>query len=191
MEQPVQLNTTVGLTSNCVLIRRDGLESAIEDSAAPIHNRHGHVTGAVMVFHDVSVARGLSLQVSHLAQHDFLTDLPNRVLLNDRLTQAIGLARRHGTQLAVLFLDLDRFTHVNDSLGHVTGDTLQQSMASRLVSCVRRSDTVSRQGGDEFVLLLSEIAHADDAAASAHKVLTALAAPLEVAHHELYVSALT
>jgi len=185
----VQLNKTVGLTSNCILIRRDGLESGIEDSAAPIHNRHGHVTGAVMVFHDVSVARALSLQVSHLAQHDFLTDLPNRTLLSDRLTQAIGFARRHGARLAVLFLDLDRFKHVNDSLGHVIGDTLLQSMAGRLVACVRRSDTVSRQGGDEFVLLLSEVAHADDAAAAAHKMLTAVAAPVEIAQHELYVTA--
>lgn len=189
MELAVQLNKTVGLTSNCVLIRRDGLESGIEDSAAPIHDRHGHVTGAVMVFHDVSVARALSLQVSHLAQHDVLTDLPNRTLLNDRLTQAIELARRRGTRLAVLFLDLDRFKHVNDSLGHVIGDTLLQSMAERLVACVRRSDTVSRQGGDEFVLLLSEIAHANDAAAAAHKMLTAVAAPVEIARHGLCVTA--
>ena len=189
MALAVQLNKTVGLTSNCVLIRRDGLESAIEDSAAPIHNRHGHVIGAVMVFHDVSVARGLSLQISHLAQHDFLTDLPNRMLLNDRLTQAIGLARRHGKQLAVLFLDLDRFKHVNDSLGHVIGDKLLQSIAGRLVACVRSSDTVSRLGGDEFVLLLSEIERADDAAASAQKMLTALTAPHETADHDLHVTA--
>lgn len=189
MELAVQLNKTVGLTPNCVLIRRDGLESAIEDSAAPIHNRNGHVTGAVMVFHDVSVARALSLQISHQAEHDFLTDLPNRMLLNDRLTQAIGLARRHGKQLAVLFLDLDRFKHVNDSLGHVIGDKLLRSMAGRLVTCVRSSDTVSRQGGDEFVLVLSEIEHADDAAASAQKILTALMAPHDVAHHDLHVTA--
>jgi diguanylate cyclase (GGDEF)-like protein/PAS domain S-box-containing protein len=189
MELAVQLNKTVGLTSNCVLIRRDGVESGIEDSAAPIHNRHGHVTGAVMVFHDVSAARALSLQISHLAQHDFLTDLPNRMLLNDRLTQAIELGRRHGKQLAVLFLDLDRFKHVNDSLGHEIGDKLLQSMAGRLVSCVRSSDTVSRQGGDEFVILFSEIEHADDAAASAQKILTALRAPHDVAHHDLHVTA--
>ena len=189
MELAVQLNKTVGLTSNCVLIRRDGVESGIEDSAAPIHNRHGRVTGAVMVFHDVSAARALSLQISHLAQHDFLTDLPNRMLLNDRLTQAIELGRRHGKQLAVLFLDLDRFKHVNDSLGHEIGDKLLQSMAGRLVSCVRGSDTVSRQGGDEFVVLFSEIEHADDAAASAQKILAALRAPHDVAHHDLHVTA--
>jgi len=137
----------------------------------------------------VSAARALSLQISHLAQHDFLTDLPNRMLLNDRLTQAIELGRRHGKQLAVLFLDLDRFKHVNDSLGHEIGDKLLQSMAGRLVSCVRGSDTVSRQGGDEFVILFSEIEHADDAAASAQKILAALRAPHDVAHHDLHVTA--
>ena len=110
------------------------------------------------------------------------------MLLHDRLTQAIGLARRHGHHLAVLFLDLDRFKHVNDSLGHETGDRLLQSVGARLTTCVRRSDTVSRQGGDEFVLLLSEVEHADAAAAVAHKVIATLAAPHAVAGHELHVT---
>ena len=109
--------------------------------------------------------------MAHLAQHDFLTDLPNRMLLSDRVTNAIALARRHGKRRAVLFLDLDRFKHINDSLGHAIGDKLLQSVAQRLVACVRGSDTVSRQGGDEFVVLLSEIEHAEDAALSAEKML--------------------
>ena len=88
-------NKTVGLSANCVLIRRDGYESAIEDTAAPIHDRRGQLTGAVIVFHDVSVARAMSLRMSYLAQHDFLTELPNRMLLNDRLAQAIASAHRH------------------------------------------------------------------------------------------------
>ena len=92
----------IGLTANCVLIRRDGYESAIEDTAAPIHDRRGHVTGAVIAFHDVSMARATSLRMSYLAQHDFLTGLPNRMLLNDRLMQAIAFALRHRTSLAVL-----------------------------------------------------------------------------------------
>ena len=145
--------------------------------------------GAVIVFKDVSKARAMSLQAVYLAQHDFLTDLPNRMLLNDRLTQAIALAQRHGQRLAVLFLDLDRFKHVNDSLGHAIGDTLLQSVARRLVTCVRRSDTVSRQGGDEFVVLLSEIDHTDDAAVSAQKIGAALVAPHEVAHQQLHITA--
>src|SRR3984893_13402492 len=102
--------------------------------------------------------------MSHLAHHDGLTDLPNRILLNDRLAQAIALAGRHHQKLAVLFLDVDRFKHVNDSSGHSVGDRLLKSVAQRLLACVRSSDTVSRQGGDEFVVLLSEMTHAKDAA---------------------------
>jgi PAS domain S-box-containing protein len=94
MEMAVEQNKTVGLTVNCVLIRRDGFESAIEDSAAPIHDRAGRVIGAVIVFHDVSAARAMSVQMTHAAQHDVVTNLPNRMLLNDRITQSIALARR-------------------------------------------------------------------------------------------------
>src|SRR5580698_9131174 len=110
-------NKTVGLTPNCILVRRDGVEAAIEDSAAPIHDRHGLVTGAVMVFHDVSHARAASLKMSYLAQHDSLTDLPNRLLLNDRLGQAMAIAQRSNTVLGILYLDIDRFKTINDSLG--------------------------------------------------------------------------
>jgi diguanylate cyclase (GGDEF)-like protein len=99
----------------------------------------------------------MALQMTHSAEHDFLTGLPNRLLLNDRISQAIALAPRHMKKVAVLFLDLDGFKHINDSLGHPTGDKLLQSIAKRLVECVRGSDTVSRQGGDEFVVLLSEV----------------------------------
>src|SRR4030095_4421028 len=173
---------TVGLSANCVLIRRDGHESAIEDTAAPIHDRGGQVTGAVIVFHDVGVARAMSLKMSHLAQHDFLTGLPNRMLLNTRLTRAIASARRHGNLLAVLFVDVDHFKHINDSLGHAIGDQLLQSIARRLVACVRSSDTVSRHGGDEFVVLLSEVAHAEDATLIADKVLAAMSTPHHVEH---------
>src|SRR3981189_1082189 len=118
MEMAVEQNRTVGLTVNCVLIPRDDFESAIEDSAAPIHDRAGRVTGAVIVFHDVSAARAMSVQMTHSAQHDVVTNLPNRLLLNDRITQSISLARRQKNHLAVVFLDLDRFKCINDSLGH-------------------------------------------------------------------------
>src|ERR1700680_3249200 len=143
MDMAVEQNKTVGLTANCILIRRDGHESAIEDSAAPIRDRDGHGTGAGIVFHDVRAARSMSLQMAHSAQHDFLTDLPNRMLLNDRITQAISFAERQGKQLAVLFVDLDHFKNINDSLGHATGDKLLRSVAARLIASVRRSDTVS------------------------------------------------
>src|SRR5216684_5797504 len=146
MEMAVEQNKTVGLTLNCILIRRDGFESVIEDSAAPIHDRAGNVTGAVIVFRDVSAARALSLQMTHFAQHDFLTKLPNRMLLNDRLSYSISLARRHNSHIAVIFLDLDGFKCINDSVGHAIGDKLLQSVSNRLLAAVRGSDTVSRQG---------------------------------------------
>ena len=189
MELAMRQNKTVGLTASCILIRRDGHETEIEDSAAPIHDREGRIAGSVIVFHDVSAVRAVALQMSHLAQHDALTELPNRMLLTDRITQAISSAHRNGRTLAILFLDLDGFKQVNDSLGHTIGDALLRSVGTRLAACVRHSDTVSRLGGDEFVVLLSEVAHAGDAAISAKKVLTALTAPHRVAQHEVAVTA--
>jgi diguanylate cyclase (GGDEF)-like protein/PAS domain S-box-containing protein len=182
-------NATVSLTPNCVLIRRDGTESPIEDSAAPIHDRHGRTTGAVVVFHDVSAARAQSLRISYLAQHDSLTDLPNRLLLNDRLGQALAMAHRACHKLALLFLDVDRFKSINDSMGHAIGDRLLQSVAQRLLACVRSSDTVSRQGGDEFVILLAQVSHPQDAAISAEKILAALGAPHHIGKSVLHVTA--
>ena len=163
--------------SNCILIRRDGLESGIEITVTVVHDRDGAVTGVVAAFHDVTMARARSLEMSHQAQHDALTDLPNRILFADRLTQAISLAERQSRQLALMFVDLDHFKKINDSLGHAVGDKLLQSVASRLVACVRRTDTVSRLGGDEFVVLLSQVEREEDAAFSARKILRSLAEP--------------
>jgi diguanylate cyclase (GGDEF)-like protein/PAS domain S-box-containing protein len=187
MEMAVAQDRTVGLTVNCVLIRRDGLESAIEDSAAPIHDRAGRVTGAVIVFHDVSAARAMSVEMTHSAQHDIVTGLPNRLLLNDRISQAIALAHRQSRSIAVIFLDLDHFKYINDSLGHDIGDGLLQCVSKRLLAGVRGSDTVSRQGGDEFVILLSEITSPGDAATSARKVLLSLSAPCVVGGQDLHI----
>lgn len=188
MVRAIKENKTVGLTTNCVLVRRDGFEAAIEDSAAPIHDRFGRVSGAVMVFHDVSSARALSLRMSYLAQHDSLTDLPNRLLFNDRLAQAMAIGQRSSTRLGVLYLDIDRFKTINDSLGHAIGDCLLQSVAQRLRNCIRHADTVSRQGGDEFVILLSQLTHPEDAAISAEKLLAALAVPHQIQEHTLYIT---
>ena len=133
--------------------------------------------------------RELALLTTHSAEHDFLTGLPNRMLLNDRVGQAIAFARRHTKQVALLFLDLDGFKHINDSLGHTVGDKLLQSIAKRLVDCMRGSDTVSRQGGDEFVVLLPEMNHPEDAAVSARRMLHAVAKPHSIGRHELHVTA--
>jgi diguanylate cyclase (GGDEF)-like protein len=183
----VEQDRTVGLTVNCILIRRDGFESTIEDSAAPIHDRAGRVIGAVIVFHDVSAARAMALQMTHSSQYDLVTNLPNRLLLNDRITQAIAMARRQNRPIAVLFLDLDRFKYINDSLGHVTGDKLLQSVSRRLLTSVRASDTVSRQGGDEFVILLSEITLPEHAATSAKKILLSLNARHAIGGQDLHI----
>jgi len=124
-----------------------------------------------------------------LAQHDVLTGLPNRLLLTDRLDRAIASAHRHGSSLAVLFMDLDRFKHINDRLGHAVGDQVLRSVASRLVAGVRRSDTVCRHGGDEFVVLLTEVACAEDAAFRADSLSAAIAAPHRIEDRDLHVTA--
>ena len=186
LDRAVHPNRT--LPSNSILIGRDESEIPIEDSVALIHDREGRVTGAVIVFRDVSAARAMALQMTHLAQHDFLTGLPNRMLLNDRVSQAIALAPRHLKKVAVLFLDLDGFKYINDSLGHPTGDKLLQSIAKRLVTCVRRSDTVSRQGGDEFVVLLSEVERPEDPAITARRLLQAVAEAHSIDQHDLHVT---
>jgi diguanylate cyclase (GGDEF)-like protein/PAS domain S-box-containing protein len=177
------------LPLNCVLVRRDGFEIPIEDSVAPIHDHEGNATGAVIVFRDVSAARAMAVQMAYAAEHDFLTGLPNRVLLNDRVKQAIALALRYNKKVAVLFLDLDGFKHINDSLGHPIGDKLLQSVAKRLVSCVRGTDTVSRQGGNEFVVLLSEVERAEDAATTARRILESVAELHSISGHDLHVTA--
>jgi diguanylate cyclase (GGDEF)-like protein/PAS domain S-box-containing protein len=179
---------TLHLPSNCILVRRDGFEIPVEASVAPIRDRKGRAKGAVLVFRDVRAARTMAQQMIHSAQHDFLTGLPNRVLLNDRINYAITLATRHEKKVAVLFLDLDGFKHINDSLGHPMGDKLLKSVANRLAECLRASDAVSRQGGDEFVVLLSEMEQAEDAAIAARRMLEAVSKAHPIGQHHLHVT---
>jgi diguanylate cyclase (GGDEF)-like protein/PAS domain S-box-containing protein len=181
-------NRTLGLAANSDLVRRDGFQTPIEDSAAPIRGRDGELLGSVMVFHDISESRAMALKMSHLAQHDYLTDLPNRVLLQDRFAQAIGRAKREHGHLALLYSDLDGFKHINDSLGHEVGDLLLQQVSQRLLHSVRSVDTVSRQGGDEFVILLPEIRSSSDAVRVADHILQAMREPFQVADTELNVT---
>jgi diguanylate cyclase (GGDEF)-like protein/PAS domain S-box-containing protein len=131
--------------------------------------------------------RDIHLRIKHSAQHDALTGLPNRILLDDRLDQSIARAVRYGRQIAVLFLDLDGFKLINDSLGHSVGDQLLQSVAARLLESVRTSDTVSRLGGDEFVVLLPELAQPEDAAFTAQRMLQSVARPHRAGTHDLHV----
>ena len=185
----IDLEQTMNLPASWTLVRRDGLEIPIEGSAAPIHDRDGRAAGAVIVFRDVSAARAVAAQIAHSAEHDFLTGLPNRLLLSDRLGQAIALAARHRKKVAVLFLDLDGFKHINDSLGHTVGDKLLQAVARRLVANVRAPDTVSRQGGDEFVVLLSEVERWEEAAVAAKRMLRTVVEAHTVDLHDLRVTA--
>jgi len=178
-----------GIPASMVLTRRDKKEVAIQTHSLSTRDCSGNYSGTVVVFHDAGAARARTLELSHLAQHDFLTDLPNRVLLNDRIKQAIALAARYHKQLAVMFVDLDHFKKINDTYGHATGDKLLQSVAGRIVSCVRRSDTVSRQGGDEFIVLLSEVSHAEDSVFIARKILGALSTPYSIDQKHLCMSA--
>gem|GEM_PF-2684339 len=142
-------------------------------------------------YRDVRAARLKTVEITHSAEHDFLTGLPNRMLLYDRVGQAIALAQRHKKHAAVLFLDLDGFKHINDSLGHGVGDRLLQSIAKRLVACVRGSDTVCRQGGDEFVVLLSEVEESEDAAIAAGRIVQALAGTHSIDQHDVHVDVAT
>ena len=133
-------------------------------------------------------AENAAAQMSHMANHDFLTGLPNRTMLLDRLAQAMARAHRNGKQAALLYLDVDHFKHINDSLGHAVGDQLLQMAARRLLDHVRQSDTVCRQGGDEFVVLLTDIEAAGDAAVLAEKLIRALAEPCTIGEHRLHVT---
>jgi len=127
-------------------------------------------------------------QIAHLAERDFLTGLPIRRLLTDRLAQAISLAQRHGKKVALIYLDLDHFKHINDSLGHEVGDELLKSVAKRLQAHVRLSDTVSRHGGDEFLALLPEVDDVQGAVLTAEKLIEAMAEPHLIGNHRLHIT---
>lgn len=182
-------NKVCGLANHTILIAKSGEEYAIEDSAAPIRDIDGAILGVVLVFHDVSDARQMAQKMTYLAEHDYLTDLPNRLLLTDRITQAISAAARRKSKVAILFFDIDHFKRVNDTLGHEVGDQLLKVLTKQLRTCIRASDTLSRQGGDEFVVLLPELL--DDAvpAEIANKILETIKSPIYISNHELFVTA--
>ena len=177
------------------IIRADGAVRHISLAQRVVLDDRGEVIRVIGVNMDVTehketeeALRKSEAHLSYSAQHDFLTGLPNRMLLNDRVNQAIVFASRLDKKVAVLFLDLDGFKHINDSLGHAIGDKLLQSIATRLTKCVRGTDTVSRQGGDEFVVLLSEMAHSEDAAITARRILQTISEVHSIDRHDLHVT---
>ncbi len=160
----------------------------ISVSGRPIFDEEGRFQGYRGTGRDITEQKRAEEQIRHMAQHDALTELPNRMLLHDRIGQAIAQAQRNRGVLALLFIDLDRFKTVNDSLGHPVGDRLLKTVAERLGSCTRGSDTIARIGGDEFVVLLSDLDQPEDARYVAQKVLDALSEPVTINGHELKVT---
>lgn len=162
-------NRTVDMLKSRKLVLGDGTRLDIEDVAAPIHDSVGKVIGGVLVLRDVSVARVMADRMRRLAEYDPLTDLPNRMLFEDRAGQAVYRAQRQQGRMALLFVDLDGFKGVNDTWGHDAGDDLLRQVAARVQGMLRRSDTVSRLGGDEFVVLMPELTQRGRRPASGRK----------------------
>ncbi len=153
-----------------------------------VRDETGHVTHHVGVFADISVIKESEEKLAHLAHHDALTDLPNRLLIRERIEHALARARRRKRKVVLLFLDVDRFKHINDSFGHATGDELLQAVAGRLVGGVREADTVGRLGGDEFIVILDDVSNARDASAVAQKLMDMFVQPFKLGARELYIT---
>jgi len=171
------------------LLRPDGVRMPVALTVSAIRDDAGAITGFVSSAQDNTERKRLADEMMHLAYHDGLTGLPNRVLLEDRLGQAIRTNMRQGLPLSLLFIDLDRFKPINDTWGHAAGDQVLCEVARRLKSALRASDTVARIGGDEFVVLLTTLKRADDAAVVADKLIDALSQPILVGGHDLQVGA--
>lgn len=168
-------------------VRRDGSRFIALNSAVAVESEEGsyYLDGVIS---DITDRKEAERQINYLAHYDTLTDLPNRTLLRDRMEQALAKARRTGNLVAVLFIDLDRFKNVNDSLGHAVGDRLLAEVSRRLQKDTRAGDTVSRQGGDEFIVLLSEIREMNEATQVASKLLNSLGQAYRIGNHDLHVT---
>ncbi len=169
--------------------RKNGETYWEEAHIAPVQDARGEISHYVAVKLNITERKETHERLAYMANHDVLTGLPNRVLFFERLEQALALAHRRGTQLALLFVDLDKFKPVNDTWGHAVGDQLLRAVAQRLIERVRASDTVGRIGGDELVILLNEITRADDAARVAEELRHSLAQPFTLAGLTLEISA--
>ena len=175
---------------NCVLRwrHRDGSYRVFESTASPLFDEAGRLMGFQGVDRDITERKQAEERIEFLAHHDVLTGLPNRILLRDRFDQALHFADRDKARVAMLFLDLDNFKIVNDTLGHAIGDKLLQAVVSRIAKCMRETDTACRQGGDEFILLLNDIPDIEAVERVACDILAELTESLEVEGHILNIS---
>jgi diguanylate cyclase (GGDEF)-like protein/PAS domain S-box-containing protein len=170
-------------------MRKDGTACPEEVTVTPVFGEDGVVEHCIAIKRDITQQKMYEARLDLLAHHDALTGLPNRLLFSDRLSQRIAEARRRGEQVAVMFLDIDRFKLVNDTLGHNAGDRLLAQVGERLKSTIREADTVARMGGDEFTVVLSQGRYAEDASRIARRILDLLANPFHLDDHELYLTA--
>ena len=171
------------------LKRTSGEPIWVEATIHAVHSPEGVLTGFVGTWHDVTERRRIEVAYEHQAYHDSLTSLPNRRLFQDRLTIALAQARRLGTQLALLYVDVDRLNRINDTLGHSTGDEVLRTIGRRLALCVRASDTLARLGGDEFTLIVSNLRHVEDTVRVAKLLQDKINEPLMISTQELFVTA--
>jgi diguanylate cyclase (GGDEF)-like protein len=169
--------------------RKDGTLFYNELHIAPVRSAKGHVTHFVGVLNDITETKRYQDELEHHVNHDALTGLANRHLLQDRLQQALFRANRRKLRCAVMFLDLDHFKLVNDGLGHHVGDSLLKSVAAELVTILRPEDTVARFGGDEFVLVVNEVQDVGGVTEIAERIVTRLAAPMIIEEQEITISA--
>jgi diguanylate cyclase (GGDEF)-like protein len=167
--------------------RRDGTPVDVVLAGSPIRVRN-QLVGAVAVYNDISERKEMERKLSHIATHDSLTDLPNRMLFKDRLDLSIQQARINQSKVAIMMLDLDRFKEINDTLGHSVGDEVLQMVGDRLKKNLRNSDTVARMGGDEFMLILPNLIGEKNATSIAEKLLHSFTEPIEIAKHELHIT---
>lgn len=170
------------------IMHKDGHVVWTEQNLVPVFDESGKRVAVEGIVRDITARKRIEERLAHMATHDTLTGLPNRRLFNDRLNIAMARAHRNQEPLALMLLDLDRFKEVNDTLGHSVGDELLQVVGERLASLVRESDTVARMGGDEFTLILPEVAEAGDAAKVAEKILKGFQKPFVLDGHEFHVT---
>lgn len=169
--------------------RKDGSLINVVQNVTPLFDNTGNLTHFLAVQQDITEMKELEREIQFLAYHDVLTGLPNRMLFNDRMQQAISQSKRDKAEFAVLFLDLDGFKEVNDTYGHAAGDRLLQIAADRLRACVRAGDTVARLGGDEFTVLLREVNDTQNLLRVAEKILVSVAAPYDLGEYKVVVTA--